>query len=108
MGVLGLAVGLFSQGSNSNHDAANQSKTSLNTTNKSTGGQPEVSESEAISIALSRVGTISRDYYIKTIYSSGNPHKWQVDFYDSATNTHLVGVSVDAVTGAVRAVYRWR
>lgn len=116
VGVLGLAGGYLLQGSfvKSNNSTVNQTNVTINNTtsntqssgNGSTNQQTgEITRDQAISIALSAAGPINQPYYVTTDYSVGSPHKWHVDFYNSNTNKHIVGVSINAATGEVRAVY---
>lgn len=114
VGVLGIAGGFILQGFflKNNNSTANQSNVTVNNTNnitknsnESNNQSREITRDEAINIALANVGPINQDYYIETSYSVGNPHKWHVDFYNSKTNKHIIGVSINAVTGEVRAVY---
>lgn len=116
VGVLGIAGGYLLQGYliKGNNSTVNQSNNTVNstdsTTTESSSGSSnqqsgEITRDQAISIALSAAGPIDQPYYVQTSYSVGNPHKWHVDFYNSKTNKHIVGVSINAVTGEVRAVY---
>lgn len=122
--AIGLAGGYIIQSNSMNNNSltVNQTNQSINNTNNTTtestsGGESsssdesnnyetgELTEDEAINIALSAVGHINQKYYVKTAYSVGGPHKWHVDFYNSKTNQHIVGVSINAATGEVRAIY---
>jgi cytoskeletal protein RodZ len=65
-----------------------------------------ISEGQAVQIALAAVGPINEDYYTIDTFSTGIPYKWHIDFYSKKTKQHIIGVSINAVTGEVRAIYK--
>lgn len=116
VGVLGIVGGYLLQGYlvNNNNNSTNQSNASVNNTNNTTQSSSEsnnksefLSEGEAIGIARANV-QISEEYNVgaKFIPDQGKefPAHWIIAFVSVKTGKSIVGVTLDARTGAILGI----